>query len=95
MQDDDWGTDNAAAGQFSSLSDLVLLAQNLLNPESNSSLLPPTTVLEWFKPTHDFEDGVSSVGIPWEMTRIRMSFGRAVEEFSKCSSLFVSFCSYT
>jgi len=81
--DDDWGTDNAAGGQMSSLSDLVLLAKSFLNPASESSLLTPITMLEWLKPVHDFWDGITSVGLPWEMTRRSISFGRTIDEFSK------------
>jgi len=70
---------------MSSLADLVLLAQSFLDPTSESALLPPLTMLEWLKPTHDFWDGISSVGLPWEMTRRGLSFGRTTDEFSKCT----------
>jgi len=87
--------DNPEGGQFSSLSDFVKLSQNLLDPTSKAALLSPPTMLEWLKPIFNFWDGVTSVGIPWEITRTRHAFGRTIEEYKKSGSLSSLFSSFT
>ena len=83
IKDYDFKAGNPSGGQMSSLSDLVRLAKTFLDPTSESSVVPPVTMLEWLKPAYNFFGGVISVGIPWEITRTRQAFGRSVEEYSK------------
>jgi len=73
----------------------VTLAQSFLNPTSKTSLLPPVTMQEWLKPHYAFPDGVTSVGIPWELTRTRQTFGRTIEEYSKSGSFSTLFSMFT
>jgi hypothetical protein len=39
--------------------------------------------MEWLKPVYNFFDGFTSVGIPWEINRIRLAFDRTTEEYTK------------
>ena len=73
---------------MSSLSDLTKLAQNLLRPQNDNSLLSATTLREWLKPLFSFWDGASFVGMPWEIRRIKIAFHRRTQLFSKglCST---------
>lgn len=82
-QDYSLSVDNPSGGQFSSLSDLALLAKSILNPRSKPSILSPMTTSEWLKPVVNLFDGVTSVGIPWEITRTTLPYGRTTEEYSK------------
>jgi len=68
---------------MSSLSDLSKLAQNLLQPQNDNSILPATTLSEWLKPTFNYWDGVSQVGMPWEIRRLKIPFHRRTQIFSK------------
>jgi len=52
-------------------------------------------MLEWLKPIFNFWDGITSVGIPWEITRTRHAFGRTIEEYTKAGSLSSQFSSFT
>jgi len=93
--DGDFGAGNPSGGQMSSLSDLIKAAQSFLDPTSESALLPPTTMMEWLRPVYSFGDDITSVGLPWEITRTKLTFGRSVDEFTKLGALSSMFSSFT
>ena len=75
---------NPAAGQFSSLSDMVKFTQNILSP---SSLLAEYQRDKWFKPVHAFdEDDWTEMGLMWEIVKTRDSNGRTRRVFWKRAS---------
>lgn len=77
---------NPAAGQYSSLSDLIKFAQNVLSP--SSSLLHEYQRDKWFKPVHAFdEDDWTEVGLMWEIVKTRDSNGRIRRVYWKRASL--------
>ena len=62
---------NSAGGQFSSLSDLTTVMQTFLDPRNNKkALLSPYAMREWTRPLHGWDDGLSEVGAPWEITKM-------------------------
>ena len=69
---------NPSGGMYSSASDLRRFGQTLLDPAPNpdiggpfdpspGSFLTKQSVREWLKPMHVFDDGLLSVGMPWEI----------------------------
>ncbi|KAJ2935271.1 hypothetical protein H1R20_g1823, partial [Candolleomyces eurysporus] len=73
-QNSDWAdfvlgdVDDAAGGQYSSLSDLAKFMHLLLspNPPKDYAFLP-SLVREWLRPLHIWPDGTEAVGAPWEI----------------------------
>ncbi|KAK6337188.1 hypothetical protein TWF718_009971 [Orbilia javanica] len=61
----DYGLSAAAGGLYSSLNDLSTLALSILN----KSLLPPSALRKWLKPTSSTSNLQYSVGLPWEIYR--------------------------
>ncbi|KAF8476862.1 beta-lactamase/transpeptidase-like protein [Kalaharituber pfeilii] len=58
-----------AGGMYSTPTDLSRFLQFLLSPPSPSSpsLLHPSTIRTWLTPSFPLPNGLSSVGIPWEI----------------------------
>jgi len=50
---------------YSTTSDLNNFLLSILSPDS--TILNPTTLRNWFKPSFPLPNGLSSVGIPWEI----------------------------
>lgn len=68
---------NPAAGQYSSLSDLIKFTQSILAPNRPLSLLSEYTLDKWYKPVHAFdEDDWTEMGLMWEIIKARDSYGR-------------------
>ncbi|KAJ2935272.1 hypothetical protein H1R20_g1822, partial [Candolleomyces eurysporus] len=73
-QNSDWAdsvlgdVDDAAGGQYSSLSDLAKFMHLILspNPPKDYAFLP-SLVREWLRPLHIWPDGTEAVGAPWEI----------------------------
>lgn len=87
LQDVDFGIYNPSGGIYSSLSDLEILAQFLLGPLVNgTSVLPPITLREWFKPLHNNWDGYTAVGMLWELTTALDTFGQLIPFHAKSAS---------
>ncbi|KAF3170553.1 hypothetical protein EYR41_010808 [Orbilia oligospora] len=67
--DNGWGADYGltapGGGLYSSINDLSALALSILN----KSLLPPSTLRKWLKPTSSTPNLQYSVGLPWEIYR--------------------------
>ncbi|KAI9147440.1 Beta-lactamase-like protein sdnR [Paramyrothecium foliicola] len=58
---------------FSTAADLTRLGQSILK----SSLLAPSTTRSWLKPITHTADLYMSVGMPWEIRRLRLPLGRS------------------
>lgn len=54
-----------AGGMYSTASDVNNFLLSILSPEP--TILNPTTLRNWFKPSFRLPNGLSSVGIPWEI----------------------------
>lgn len=68
---------NPAGGQFSSLSDAIILTQTLLNPRHSRSLLTPYSMDKWLQTVHSFEeDDWTEIGFVWEIIKAADSNGR-------------------
>ena len=68
---------NPAAGQFSSLADLITATQTLLNPHHPKSLLTRYSLDTWLHTAHAFEeDDWTETGMIWEIIKARDSNGR-------------------
>ncbi|TCD62579.1 hypothetical protein EIP91_006729 [Steccherinum ochraceum] len=78
---------NPAAGQFSSLEDMIKFAQNVLSPSSDS-LLHEYQKDKWFKPVHAFdEDDWTEMGLMWEIVKTRDSNGRVRRVYWKLGAM--------
>jgi hypothetical protein len=78
---------NPAAGQFSSLSDMIIFTKTLLNPSSPTSLISPETMDFWLQPAHAFEeDDWTEVGLMWEIVKAKDSNGRTRKIYWKRKS---------
>ena len=68
---------NPAAGQYSSLSDLITVTQTLLNPRHPKSQLTQYSMSTWLQPVHTFEeDDWTELGLAWEIIKARDSHSR-------------------
>ena len=68
---------NPAAGQYSSLSDLITVTQTLLNPKHPKSQLSQYSMNTWLQSVHTFEeDDWTEMGFVWEIIKARDSHGR-------------------
>lgn len=68
---------NPAAGQFSSLSDLITVVQTILNPRHPKSQLSTYSRDKWLLPVHSFEeDDWTELGLMWEIIKAEDSNGR-------------------
>lgn len=78
---------NPAAGQFSSLSDLITVTRMLLNPRSPGSLITPYSMRKWLRPVHTFEeDDWTEMGFMWEIVKQPDSNGRLRKIYWKRAS---------
>ncbi|THH27146.1 hypothetical protein EUX98_g7049 [Antrodiella citrinella] len=76
---------NPAAGQYSSLSDLIKFTQTLLKP---SSFLTEQQLDQWFTPVFAFEeDDWTEMGMMWEIVKIKDSYGRPRRIFWKLGAM--------
>ncbi|OJT02589.1 hypothetical protein TRAPUB_6853 [Trametes pubescens] len=67
---------NPAAGQFSSLSDLITVTQTILNPRHPKSQLSKYSRDKWLLPVHSFEeDDWTELGLMWEIIKAEDSNG--------------------
>ncbi|KAF6766639.1 beta-lactamase class C binding protein-like protein [Ephemerocybe angulata] len=72
--------DDAAGGQYSSLSDLAKLMQVFLspNPPNKEHSYLPALLREWLRPLHIWSEGLQAVGAPWEIEYLpsNIAYGR-------------------
>lgn len=79
---------NPAAGQFSSLSDLITVTQTIFNPRHPKSQLTKYSRDKWLLPVHSFEeDDWTELGLMWEIIKAEDSYGRLRKIYWKCASL--------
>ncbi|KZW04275.1 beta-lactamase/transpeptidase-like protein [Exidia glandulosa HHB12029] len=78
---------NAAIGQLSSLADLQKVVPMLLNAATKGALLTASTLREWFRPVHLWQDHATEVGLLWEIARRQDSFGRTYRTYEKLGVL--------
>ena len=57
--------------------------QMLIAPSSAKGLLPAQTISEWLRPIHGFDDGLTEIGIPWEIVKLPDSHGIPRRFYSK------------
>ncbi|KAI0319435.1 beta-lactamase/transpeptidase-like protein [Amylostereum chailletii] len=77
-----------AAGQFSSISDLIKVTQMLLNPAQPNSLLTPYSTRKWLQSVHSFEeDDWTEIGFVWEIVKARDSNGRPRKIYWKLGAM--------
>lgn len=68
---------NPAAGQFSSLSDMIAVTRMFLNPLSPKSLITQYSMRKWLQTVHSFEeDNWTEMGMTWEIIKQHDSNGR-------------------
>ena len=79
-----------AGGIFSSLADMELMVQMMLNSAQNTSVLNPATLREWLRSTSQLWDDEFEMGLPWEIFKIRNTHGRVERLFTKSMSLLLS-----
>ncbi|KAI0350806.1 beta-lactamase/transpeptidase-like protein [Trametes cingulata] len=79
---------NPAGGQFSSLSDLIMVTQTLLNPRHSKSQLSPYTRDKWLRTVHSFEeDDWTELGLMWEIIKAKDSNGRSRKIYWKLGAM--------
>ncbi|KAI1793717.1 beta-lactamase/transpeptidase-like protein [Ganoderma leucocontextum] len=79
---------NPAAGQFSSLADLVVVTQALLNPRHPKSRLSRYSLDTWFHTVHAFEeDDWTEMGFVWEIIKARDSNDRLRKIYWKLGAM--------
>jgi hypothetical protein len=79
---------NPAAGQFSSLSDLIIVLQTLLNPAHSKSVITQQSMDFWLHAVHDFEeDDWTQIGLIWEIMKAQDSNGRLRKLYWKCTQI--------
>jgi hypothetical protein len=76
---------NLSSGQYSSLSDLSMFMQTLLDPRKINSPINPYSVREWLRPIHAWSDDLQEVGAPWEITKYTDSRGQRQRLYKKGS----------
>lgn len=54
---------------------------------SESTILSPTTIDEWFRPIHIWNDGITQVGAPWEILKLPSSSGGTFDLYTKGGNL--------
>jgi hypothetical protein len=59
--------EDPAAGQYSSLGDLVTLMKTLLSPIGRDGVIPASVVHEWLRPLYTWNIGSEEVGALWEI----------------------------
>ena len=68
---------NPAAGQYSSLADMIAFTQSILTHKHALSLLSENQLDRWFKPVYSFEeDDWTEMGMMWEIIKAKDSNGR-------------------
>ncbi|KIJ27099.1 hypothetical protein M422DRAFT_191408 [Sphaerobolus stellatus SS14] len=79
---------NPAAGQFSSLSDMVSFTQTLLNPRHPRSVLTRESLDLWLQPVHSFEeDDWTELGYIWEIVKAADANGRLRKIYMKLGAM--------
>lgn len=77
---------NPAAGQYSSLSDLITVTQTLLNPRHSKSQITQHSMNKWLHSVHTFEeDDWTEMGFVWEIIKAPDSNGRLRKIYWKCA----------
>ena len=86
---------NPAGGQFSSLFDMIIVTQSLLNARHPKSQISEYSLSKWLQTVHTFEeDDWTEIGLTWEIIKARDSNGRLRKIYWKrkpptpCSSIF-------
>ena len=74
---------NPAAGQYSSLNDLVKVMQTFLDPQREEALLPSYVMREWLRPLHIWNDELWETGAPWEIVKLPDIHGRPQRFYQK------------
>ena len=87
---------NPAGGQFSSLSDMITVAQTLLNAQHPKSQISEYSLNKWLQTVHAFEeDDWTEIGFIWEIIKARDSNGRLRKIYwkrtSPCPGMIASF----
>ena len=78
---------NPAAGQFSSLADMLTFTKSLLSTSLGTSLISQQTMDFWLQPAHVFEeDDWTEVGLMWEILKAEDSNGRLRKVYWKRKS---------
>lgn len=54
---------------------------------SEETILPPTTIDEWFRPMHVWSDGLTMVGAPWEILSLPNTGGGTFDLYTKGGNL--------
>ncbi|KAH9941734.1 beta-lactamase/transpeptidase-like protein [Epithele typhae] len=78
---------NPSGGQYTSLHDLMTIAQSLLNAKHPKSQLSPFSLRKWLRPMHAFEDNWTEVGLVWEIVKTHDSNGRARRLYQKMGNV--------
>ncbi|EIM90913.1 beta-lactamase/transpeptidase-like protein [Stereum hirsutum FP-91666 SS1] len=75
-----------AGGLFTSLADMELMMQMMLDTSKNNSILTPATMREWLRPVSALWDDEFEMGLPWEIFKLRNTHGRVERLFTKSGS---------
>ncbi|PIL32219.1 hypothetical protein GSI_05464 [Ganoderma sinense ZZ0214-1] len=79
---------NPAGGQFSSLSDLIIVVQTLLNTNHLKSQISRYSRDKWLQTVHAFEeDDWTEIGFIWEIIKLKDSNGRARKIYWKLGAM--------
>ncbi|KAI0824344.1 beta-lactamase/transpeptidase-like protein [Trametes gibbosa] len=79
---------NPAAGQFSSLSDLITVTQTILDPRHPKSQISRYSRDKWLLPVHSFEeDDWTELGLMWEIIKAEDSNGRMRKIYWKLGAM--------
>ncbi|KAK3672594.1 hypothetical protein LTR78_007645 [Recurvomyces mirabilis] len=80
----DLGGETPDGGMYSSQADLIKMGQSILN----ASLLSPTTIRQWMKPSTFTSQMNTGVGMPWEIWRVATPSNHIVDLYTKSGDLF-------
>lgn len=80
-----------AGGIFTSLADMELMIQMLLQASGDGSILNPATMREWLRPATALWDDEFEMGLPWEIFKLRNTHGRVERLFTKSEYSFLHF----
>ncbi|RDX46309.1 beta-lactamase/transpeptidase-like protein [Lentinus brumalis] len=79
---------NPAAGQYSSLADMITVTQTLLDPRHPKSQLSQYSMDTWLQTVHAFEeDDWTELGFVWEIVKARDSNGRPRKIYWKLGAM--------
>lgn len=78
---------NPAGGQFSSLSDMIIVVETLLNANHPRSQISQYSLDKWLQSVHTFqEDDWTEIGFIWEIIKARDSNHRLRKIYWKRTS---------